>query len=130
MIKYLPLLALFFFSCTKSLELKDFDKANWEAGRDGCSSSRIGQLDYLKEHNELFIGVSEASIQEYLGKPDQRELVARMGRKFHYFITPSTVCSEKGKKRPPALIIEFEQRGIAKMVIVPSKKAILKGLEK
>ena len=107
------------------MELKGFDKDSWIAGKGGCSSIRIEQLNYLKKNNDLFIGVNEQSIKEQLGKPDKRELVARMGRNYYYFITPSKLCSEKGEESPPALIVEFEQRGIAKMVIVPSKRAIL-----
>ena len=117
---------VFLFSCSKPLELKDFDIEQWESGRGGCNAARIGQLDYLKKNNDLFIGVDESSIKEYLGRPDKRELVARMGRKYYYYITPSELCNDSNKVNPPALIIEFEQRGIVKMVIVPSKKAILR----
>ena len=126
MSKYLIILSVFCLSCSKPLELKDFDKNNWLSGKGGCSSSRIEQLDFLKKNNDLFIGVNEASIVETLGKADKRELVTRMGRKYYYFITPSITCSSKGKKNPPAVIVEFEQRGIVKMIIVPSKRAILK----
>ena len=124
--KLLMIVALFCISCSKPLELKGFDKESWLTGKNGCSSSRIEQLDFLKMNNDLFIGVNEGSITKTLGKADRRELVTRMGRKYYYFITPSTNCSSEGKENPPALIIEFEQRGIVKMIIVPSKKAILR----
>jgi hypothetical protein len=120
------LLVVLFSSCSKPLELVGFDIEKWETGRGGCNSSRIEQLDYLKKNNDLFIGVDESSIKKYLGRPDKRELVARMGRKYYYYIVPSELCDDSDKKDTPALIIEFEQRGIVKMVIVPSKKAILR----
>ena len=113
-------------SCSKPLELEGFDVDKWESGRGGCSSSRIDQLDYLKKNNDLFIGVGESEVLRYLGRPDRRELVTRMGRKYFYYITPSELCDTSKKALPPALIIEFEQRGIVKMVVVPSKKAILR----
>jgi len=127
MSKYLlpAILVLLSVSCAKSLELTEFDKELWESGRNGCSSERVEQLDYLKKNNDLFIGVGEASIKEYLGRPDRRELVARMGRKYYYYITPSENCKVDGRKKAPALIIEFEQRGIVKMIIVPSKRAVV-----
>lgn len=115
-----------FTSCSKSLELNDFDIDHWESGRGGCNSARIEQLSYLKKNNDLFIGVGESEVLKYLGRPDRRELVTRMGRKYYYYITPSELCDSSITKLPPALIIEFEQRGIVKMVVVPSEKAILR----
>lgn len=123
-------MTLIFMSCSKPLELKGFDKDLWVSGKGGCSSSRIELLDYLKQNNDLFIGVSESDIKEYLGAPDKRDLLPRMGRKHYYYVTPASNCSANGSDSPEAVIIEFEQRGIAKMIIIPSKKVILEEIKK
>ena len=119
----LPILLI--SSCSKNLEIKNFDSAGWIADKSGKNGERIEQLDNLKEQKTQFIECSESSVKELLGYPDDQNLLPRMGRRYYYYVTPS--YNDSLNKSNP-VIVEFEHRGLVRLVIVPNSKTIKNSL--
>lgn len=111
-------------SCKKNIEISDFKSNAFKNAKRSCDSSRLDYIKPLKENQSSFIGVSESSVKELLGRPDEQEILPRMARKYYYYLTPSKKCNKDIKDRPSSIVVDFEHMGRVKLIIIPNIAAI------
>lgn len=79
------ILILITFACqSKTKSFKTFDPALWMAETTTCSGYRNVVINDMEVEFELFIGMSETQLIQYLGSPDKTLLYTRGQKFFNY----------------------------------------------
>jgi len=120
----LILVGIVSFSCSEEITITDFNSTAFKTAKKACDSSRIQQLESIKQEQSKLIGLSEGNIKSLFGRPNEQEILPRMGRRYYYYLTPDKKCNEKITTRPPSIMIEFEHMGRVKLAIIPNKESI------
>ncbi|MFZ9982239.1 MAG: hypothetical protein ACO3FI_09435 [Cyclobacteriaceae bacterium] len=104
------------FGCeSKSIRLEDTDLDTWKSDRQGCKNERRAIVSSILSQKENILAVSEASVIETLGKPDQVELYKRNQKLYHYRISPAKTCPSPDSS-DLELLIRFNAMGRAKEI--------------
>jgi len=115
---FVLLSAFLLFSCGKPLpELQNIDTVRWKEDRNGCTGSRQGMVEAIREQRNELLALKEMQIVQLLGRPDGNELYERNQKFYYYNLSPGKNC---GFKDSTALQLEirFNAMGIAKEVQV------------
>jgi hypothetical protein len=108
----IALLFLAVFSCTKKIEVGDFNSEKWISDRQGCSFQRAEMVDDVLKIKENLLGLYQKSIIKVLGKPEGEELYERSQTYWWYYIDPALGC-DNAVDEPRKLTIRFTALGIA-----------------
>ncbi|WP_420386789.1 hypothetical protein [Roseivirga sp.] len=103
-------------SCTKSLDLGDFDAEKWKSDPEGCQNIRPEMVDDLRELKPKLLGLYQKSVIKALGQPEREELYERSQTYYIYSIDPSEKCDNQVNTEPRELRIRFTALGIANEV--------------
>jgi hypothetical protein len=79
-------------SCSKKLELGDFDIQVWKNDSYGCNGGRKQQFEKLNKVKNVFIGITENQLHQFLGKPNKQELKERNTKSYFYFLDRNSLC--------------------------------------
>lgn len=109
------LVLIFSFSCTKKIEIGDFDSERWIADRQGCNGDRVEMIDDVIKIKENLLGLYQKSVIKVLGKPEGEELYERSQTYWWYYLDPSGECAN-ASENPRKLTIRYTALGIANQV--------------
>lgn len=114
------LICLFVFSsgissCTKKIDVGDFDIEAWQADSKGCTGVRAGMTEAIMEVKPKLLELYQKSIIEVLGQPEEQELYQRSQTYYVYYIDPAGDC-ENSNENPRKLMVRFTALGIANEV--------------
>jgi len=93
-------------ACSQPIRLNNFDKKAWVADKNGCSNSRLKQLESIEKQKDRLKNLSQKEIVGIFGTPDAQDLMKRNAKTFTYFVSEGSQC-QKGQKEGLALIIRF-----------------------
>ncbi|GAB5523108.1 MAG: hypothetical protein Roseis2KO_09800 [Roseivirga sp.] len=117
-----PSLIIFLFifsagisSCTKKIDVGNFDIEAWQADSKGCAGVRADMTEAIMEVKPKLLELYQKSIIEVLGQPEEQELYQRSQTYYVYYIDPAEDC-ENGKENPRKLMVRFTALGIANEV--------------
>lgn len=102
-------------SCTKRVDLGDFDAEKWRLDVNGCSGERALMIDDLIEAKPNLLGLYQKKIIKALGAPEEQELYKRSQTYYVYYIDPAGTCADH-EEDPRILEIRFTSLGIANEV--------------
>lgn len=102
-------------SCTKKIDVGDFNSEKWISDQQGCSGHRAEMVEDILEIRENLLGLYQKSIIKVLGKPEGEELYERSQTYYWYYIDPSEKC-DSTYENPRRLTIRFTALGIANQV--------------
>jgi hypothetical protein len=93
--------------CTKTIEIKGFNKEAWKEDKKGCQGIR-DQLSYpLFTYKDQLFDSNQRAIKELLGSPNKTRLYSRNQQFFIYYITPGSQCGDSSLTEGATLNIRF-----------------------
>ena len=109
------LLTLALGSCTKRIDIGDFEADRWKADPKACTGDRADMLKQLQTVKPKLLGLYQKSIIKVLGEPEEQELYKRSQTYYIYYIDPAEAC-DNGTENPRKLEVRFTALGIANEV--------------
>lgn len=94
-------------SCTKKIDLKNFDANIFKNDKNGCKNSREAEYKKLEPIKSDFVGMRETQLYEILGQPDKQQIEARSKKQYFYYLNPSKVC-DSSVLESKLLIVDFD----------------------
>lgn len=74
-------------ACTPTPSIKGFDSTRWKTDSDACLGYRALVADSIIQQKEQFIGITEATLYQVLGKPDKQVLDERNRKTYKYALS-------------------------------------------
>lgn len=102
-------------SCTKKVDIGDFDTEAWKEDARGCSGARADMTKSVMALKPKLLGLYQKSVIEVLGKPEEQELYERSQTYYIYYMDAAKNC-ENADENPRKLLIRFTALGIANEV--------------
>ncbi|MCE7994311.1 MAG: hypothetical protein HEP71_20160 [Roseivirga sp.] len=102
-------------SCTKKVDVGDFDTEAWKADSNGCTGVRANMTKAIMKLKPKLLELYQKSVIEVLGQPEEQELYERSQTYYLYYIDPAGDC-ENSQENPRKLMVRFTALGIANEV--------------
>lgn len=102
-------------SCTKKVDVGDFDTEAWQADSQGCTGERATMTEAIMKLKPQLLELYQKSVIEVLGQPEEQELYERSQTYYIYYIDPAGDC-ENSQENPRKLMVRFTALGIANEV--------------
>lgn len=102
-------------SCTKKVDVGDFDVEAWQADSKGCTGVRATMTEDIMALKPKLLELYQKSVIEVLGQPEEQELYERSQTYYVYYLDPAEDC-ENSSENPRKLMVRFTALGIANEV--------------